>query len=265
MSMRPITEDDLHAYVDGALDPARRDEVAAYLADHADVAERIESYARQRDTLRAAFAPIAEEPVPQSLNLAHLLERRQRPTAFSTWRQLAAALVLVCVGGVAGWMLQGMTRPEIVASDDAYGVAALASEAVVNYKVFAQDKARPIEIAAPDAKALVQWASNRLKAPVSVPDLSGAGYRFMGGRLVATEHGPAVMFMYDDDKGTRLVMLSRPMARQGNSRMTESSREGVNGFTWSSGGIGYSLVGPAPADVLHPIADKARSQLGQSA
>ena len=38
MNHRPITEDDLHAYVDSALEPERRAEVASYLADHPDVA-----------------------------------------------------------------------------------------------------------------------------------------------------------------------------------------------------------------------------------
>jgi anti-sigma factor RsiW len=32
----------------------------------------------------------------------------------------------------------------------------------------------------------VQWVSNRLKQPVKLPDLTGSGYRLMGGRLIAT-------------------------------------------------------------------------------
>ena len=34
MSSRPITEDDLHGYVDGVLEPERVADVAAYLEDH---------------------------------------------------------------------------------------------------------------------------------------------------------------------------------------------------------------------------------------
>ena len=82
--------------------------------------------------------------------------------------------------------------------------------------------------------------------------------------MVATPHGPAVMFMYDDDKGTRLVMLSRPMAREKNTKMAESTSHGITGFSWAHEGIGYSLVGRAPAHVLHPLADKVRSELGGS-
>ena len=87
---------------------------------------------------------------------------------------------------------------------------------------------------------------------VIVPDLSESGYRFMGGRLVATAHGPAVLFMYDDDRGTRLVMLSRPMTIDRDTAMKLHSRGAVAGFTWANRGIGYSLVGPVAANLLHP-------------
>ena len=36
---------------------------------------------------------------------------------------------------------------------------------------------------ASDSAQLVQWVSNRLKQPVTLPDLTGSGYRLMGGRL----------------------------------------------------------------------------------
>jgi len=45
MNHRPITEDDLHAYVDSALEPERRAEVASYLAEPSIVAGQRHSYA----------------------------------------------------------------------------------------------------------------------------------------------------------------------------------------------------------------------------
>jgi anti-sigma factor RsiW len=43
--------------------------------------------------------------------------------------------------------------------------------------------------------------------------------------------------------------------------MAESGRGGVKAFTWSMDGIGYSLVGTLPADLLHPLADEVRAQV----
>ena len=58
MTNRPITEDDLHAYVDGVLEPEREAEVAAYLEGHPDMARRVSAFSDQRDLLRKALAPI---------------------------------------------------------------------------------------------------------------------------------------------------------------------------------------------------------------
>jgi len=50
--IRPISEDDLHAFVDDALDGPRRGEVAAYLAAHPAVAARTTAWRTQRQQLR---------------------------------------------------------------------------------------------------------------------------------------------------------------------------------------------------------------------
>ncbi|SME90729.1 Transmembrane transcriptional regulator (anti-sigma factor RsiW) [Tistlia consotensis] len=261
MSRRPITEDDLQAFVDQALDPPRRAEVEAYLEAHPEVAGRIEGYRRQRAALRAAFAPVADEPLPPELSLARLIEARRRTR--TVWWRAAAAALLLGLGGGAGWSLHQAVAPEAPAGPG--GILALAQEAADSYAVYAPDRVQPVEIRADQQARLVAWASQRLQRPVKVPDLTASGFRFMGGRLVATPHGPAVLFMYDDDRGTRLVVLSRPMAVERDAPMAERSKGDVAGFTWAQQGIGYSLVGPLPPDRLHPLADTVRRQVAPDA
>jgi anti-sigma factor RsiW len=137
----------------------------------------------------------------------------------------------------------------------------LAQEGADSYAVYAADHSRAVELGAADRPQLVRWLSDRLQRSVAVPDLAQAGYRFMGGRLVATRHGPAGLLMYDDDRGTRLAMLVRPMEIEGDSPMSEHSQGAVSGVTWADRGLGYTLVGARPADVLHPLADEARRQI----
>jgi anti-sigma factor RsiW len=224
MTNRPITEDDLHGYVDRVLEPKRQAEVASYLEAHPDVARRVAGFSSQRDLLRAALAPIADEPLPPELNLARIIESRQRRRTPAWWG--IAAMLLVSVGGLGGWIVRG----EMQGAPG--GLAALTQEAAYSYNVYAPDRVRPVEIRASDTDQLVQWTSSRLQRPVKVPDLKASGYRLMGGRVVATAHGPAAMFMYDDDHGERLVVLTRPMASADqNAPMTPGSQGGVGGLS----------------------------------
>ena len=160
-------------------------------------------FSDQRDLLRKALAPIADEPLPPQLNLSRIIENRRRRPSPVWWA--VAAMLMLSIGGLGGWVMRGSLQ----ASPG--GLAALAQEAAYSYSVYAPDRVRPVEMRASDSAQLVQWVSNRLKQPVTLPDLTGSGYRLMGGRLIATSHGPAAMFMYDDDRGNRLVVLTRPM------------------------------------------------------
>ncbi|RXH18235.1 anti-sigma factor family protein [Bradyrhizobium guangzhouense] len=253
MNQRPITEDDLHAYVDQALEPERRAEVAYYLDDHPDVAGRVAAYAAQRQQLRGALASIADEPLPAELNLSHIIENSKR-RPLRAWRAIAAVLLLG-IGAVGGWSMRSVLQ------ERSNGLSSLAHEAAYSYNVYAPDRVRPVEIRASDSAELTRWVSNRLKQPVKVPDLSVSGYRLMGGRLVATPHGPAGMFMYDDDHGDRLVVLTRPMNdRNLATPMMPQSTGDVAGFVWADGGMGYTLVGQLPGETLKPIANEIRKQ-----
>jgi len=141
------------------------------------------------------------------------------------------------------------------------GIAALAQQAVDSYAVFSPDRERPVELRADDRATLVSWASGRLGREVTLPDLSAQGYRLMGGRLVPTPQGAAVLVMFDNDAGSRLVLLTRPMALERDTPMAHRDDGAVQAFTWATEGNGYSLVGSLPPSILHPIADVVRQQM----
>jgi anti-sigma factor RsiW len=262
---RPIEEADLHAYVDDALDPLRRQRVEAHLAQHPDQARRLAQFVAQRDALCEALAPVAAEPLPASLDPAQLLERSasaRRSTELepprSRWPLLAAGALLFALGGAAGYALRGSGLPAQA------GIEALAREAADSFRVHAVDPARPVEIDAAGKAELVRWFSERLQSSIAVPDLLAAGYRFLGGRLVTTPHGAAALFLYADMRGAKLAVLVRPMAVEKNTRMSEQVDGLLGSVAWATRGIGYSLVGAAQPDILHPLADEVRRQLDQA-
>lgn len=265
---RPILEEDLHAYVDEALDAQRRREVRDYLLQHPEAAREVEAHALHRRELRAALAPVADEPLPPTLNLARMVaehelrehheqQERRAPHRRWPWGMAAAVVLALGLGTGAGWSLRGGAA----AGGDA-GIFALGREAARSYDVYASDTTRPVEMGPSQRAELVSWVSSRLGRKVAIPDLSPSGYSFMGGRLVMTEHGPAGLFMYDDAHGTRLALMVRPMAVEQNTPVMKKIDGPRAGFAWADEGLGYGVVGANEAQVLHPLADEMRRQIG---
>ncbi|WP_374572048.1 anti-sigma factor [Phenylobacterium sp.] len=254
MSAHPITEDDLHALVDGQLAAARQAEVEAWLAGHPDAAARVAAYRAQRQAIRSAFADVAEEATPARLNVRTLAARDAAGWGGLQWRAVAAACALLLVGGTAGWGLRGFSQPP------GRGIDALAQEAAVSYAVYAPDAMRPIEIPASDRGLLDRWVSQRIGRKVQAPDLGRSGFRLLGGRLVATPHGPAGMFLYENRAGARVALLVRPMEVDKTAAMRRRSAEGTESYAWADDGVGFSVVGEAGRNDLDPLAQEARRQ-----
>ena len=62
-----ISDDDLHAFVDGALDPERRRSVKAALSQDPDAAARVAAYRSQAEALHTAYDPVGDAPLPEGL------------------------------------------------------------------------------------------------------------------------------------------------------------------------------------------------------
>ena len=135
----PVTEADLNAYVDDALDLTRRIEVEDHLARDPAAAARIMADLRVRDVLRAAVAGAPRlRPAPErTLVLAHRLDRGlawKRVTQHL--RRVAAMAVLVG----AGWLAHSQAslsdtdddradQPAVVVADALHARHALAVRA----------------------------------------------------------------------------------------------------------------------------------------
>ena len=85
----PVTEAELHAYFDGELSPERRGAVEAYLGNHPEDADRLESYRGQDILIRRAYRTLAERPL--SPRLLGVVTRRETPHRRGWWQALAAA------------------------------------------------------------------------------------------------------------------------------------------------------------------------------
>ncbi len=255
--IRPIAEEELHAYVDNQLDPERVPAVLRYLQEHPEVARQVADWRAQREALRAAFNGVAAEPIPPPLGLERLIEGRLG-RRWVPWRVAASALLAFSLGGAGGWFLHGGLQPP------AATITLLAQEAVANHVVYTADRRRPTELGAQQREDLARWVSNRLNHQVAPPDLSTEGYNYIGGRLAATPDGPAGLFMYDGPQAVRLTVFVLPLHTAPEVPIQHIDFAHVDGCAWIHKGVGYTVVGKLPPPELKRLAEVVRQQLSGS-
>ncbi len=237
-----LSEDRLHAYVDGRLDEADRAEVEALLAQDEEATARVRAYQEQNAELHRAFDPVLAEQLPAGL------QDPGRQTASYGWRA-AAAVALLLAGAASGWFAN-----DRLAAPSAGMARSLAGEAVVAHRVYTKEVRHAVEVAANEEAHLVAWLSKRLDAPLTPPDLTTDGYSLVGGRLLPASEGAAAHLMYENRTGDRLTLYVRTN-RSGDDSAFRFARDGeVSAFYWLDGPLAYALLAEVDRDTLLPLA-----------
>lgn len=239
-----ITEDDLHAFVDGAIDTETGAEVEAWLAAHPEDAVRVRDWQRQKTQLHDAFDAVLDEPVPPAIEAA--LTAPPRRARSGIWTRAAAAVVLFTAGLGAGWVLH-----DEVGRRDA---ESFMHQAVSAHVVYVGERRHAVEVWAKEERHLVAWLSKRLKHPIKAPQLGELGFRLVGGRLVADAGTPAAQFMYEDSAGRRITLYTRRTRDGGDTSFRFVERGGVSAFYWIGGPLTFALMGEMKREELLPVA-----------
>jgi anti-sigma factor RsiW len=246
----PVTEDELHAYVDGELAPDRRSAVEAWLAAHPDDMARVNAWRALADAIRARYGAVATEPVPARLSL------RQIERAGRSWGSIAAAATIAAflVGGAAGWTAHDVTTPRPNAA------AASTAEAVDAYKLYVVEVRHPVEVPGNEEAHLTQWLSKRVGYQLRIPDLSPVGLKLVGGRLLPGPRGAAAFFMYESKTGERFTLYST-RAGGPDSALRYNVDGQVGALYWADGDVAYVVNGEANRERLHTVAESVYAQL----
>jgi anti-sigma factor RsiW len=248
----PVTEDELHAFVDGELSADRQTAVEEWLASHPEDAARVAAWHAQADAIRGRFGNAVNETIPARLKVEALLRSGRN------WRALAAAVAAVAflVGGVAGWMARSTTEVSAAVTDPA---DQLAQRALAAHKLYIGEIRHPIEVGAAEAH-LMPWLSRRLGTTLRIPDFSAFDMKLLGGRLLPGEMGPAALFMFENSSGDRITFYCSKLPEPQTSFRYYSS-DNVAAIRWVVGDYGYVVSGPADKMRLKELARAAFEQL----
>src|SRR5215212_5073994 len=239
----PVTEDELHAYVDGELPHDRRAAVEAWLAGRPDDAARVASWRLQAGAIRARYGDVATQPLPAKFNFDRM-SYASRP-----WKMAAAAAVIAAffLGGFAGWMLRNIN------GDGPGIVQQLTAQALDAHKVYAVEVRHPVEVAASDAEHPQQWLSKRVGYPLRAPNLEAQGLHLVGGRLLPTPAGAAAaFFMYENASGERFTFYCTRAAAP-NTAMHYNAADKAGAIYWVDDNIAYVISGASERKQLWQV------------
>jgi len=251
---QPVTEDELHAYIDGELPADRKEAVAAWLAEHPEQAALVAAWQAQAEAIRARYADIANEPVPDRLTLAQVLQ--QGRSAGRRWFGYAAAASLAAflIGGGVGWFAHGAT-----ASPNSF--ESITADALEAYKLYVVEVRHPVEVPGNERTHMTRWLTKRLGYQQHIPDLQAMGLKLVGGRLLPGPTGVAAAFyMYEGASGERFTIYSAP-AGSPETALRYQQRDRFAAFYWVDDKHAYVVSGPANRDQLEKVTKAAWEQI----
>ena len=248
----PVTEDELHAFVDNELPAERRGDVEAWLAGHPDDAERVQAWRAMADALHARYDGVADEAIPKHLEIDRLVQQPRRWIAGA----IAAALVAFVAGGSVGWLAHG-------ASSAPTAFQNFTVDALDAHKLYVVEVRHPVEVPGSERTHLQQWLTKRCGWIVRAPELDATGLKLVGGRLLPGPNGPASFLMYESASGERFTVYAARAATE-DTQMRYASRDNDGALFWADRGVGYVVSGGNDKDRLQQVARLVYDQAEKS-
>jgi anti-sigma factor RsiW len=239
----------LHAYVDNEVSGEQKAEIEALLLSNPELMQRVDAWRRQREALKNTYDKVLAEPLPPSL-VATL--RSGGTLAAHPYLAMAAALLLLVLGGLSGWFLAvGSGQMEI---------ANIARRALVAHAVYAVEVRHPVEVAAAEKDHLQSWLSKRVGTAFIVPDLTAEGYTLLGGRLLAAEDRPAAQLMYEDANRNRITIFLTAQPGDSETALHVEQQGKLVACYWLDGKLGFAVAGEMDRDRMMKLANRIYDQ-----
>lgn len=248
----PVTEDELHVYVDGELPADRLAAVEAWLATHPDDAARVATWRSQADAIRARYSALVKEPVPERLALDRITRRGRVWTAMA----VAASVCAFIAGGAAGWIVRGTAVPPAPPSV----FEQFTNDALQAHRLYVGEVRHPVEVPGIERQHAVQWLSKRLNYQLRVPNLEEIGLKLVGARLLPGPTGPAAFFMYEGTSGERYTLYCGTTSAV-QTAMRYHGGDQASAIYWVDRELAYVMSGPANRDSLTKVAQAAYDQI----
>jgi anti-sigma factor RsiW len=251
----------LRAYVDGELDPTRREQVEVLLAHRPDLQHTVDALRASCLPYRAAYDSQQLPPVPDRLmqevsTYAQLAQSVQSPSAHVQPPRRRAALRLgwgmaasFAVGWAVPWRLTGPAAAPPIAPAWAQAIASY--HALYVRATVEQQFDKPEQLA-----SLVEGLTADQKQRLVVPDLSPMGWAFRRVQRLGFEGRPLLQMVYLSAEGVPIALCALPASTaEGMEAPLRIDRlQGQTVAHWVDRGLAFVLVADLSAEVMGDVA-----------
>jgi len=232
---RRIHDEDLHAYIDGALSEDRALLVRQALAEDAALAERVALFEADKAMFKSVYGPLADRPLP--VELITRVRQPSRPRMSLKLAGAIAATLAVLAGGPLVWEYSAL----------------LTGKDVVDVALDAREGTAPkAELIATDGSPKVERYDTALReataSNVRVPDLSRMGYRLAGLHL----YDKAAEILYRGPQNQLYTLYVR--RSDGTARFDQFARRGLRVCIWQDDQITTVMAGDVSAAAMQRLA-----------
>jgi anti-sigma factor RsiW len=240
-----ISNEELHAFIDGELDETRSAEIAELVTHDADLARQIAAFRADKARLLRLFGPVIDRPLP-----AHWRTRILRPAPryrIPAFAAVAASLVLV-VGLLVLRQSSGTKEDTIIAE----AIAARGGSALAE---------RSIAIASSrEAASSSRLMSETLRMKARAPELTQLGYKLTAMEIYpGVPGGKAIELVYRGHGDRQVTLYVRHAA--GAPRFDQFERNGMRVCIWQDDVVGMVVTGSMSAAEMQRLASLAYSAL----
>ncbi|HTV32632.1 MAG TPA: hypothetical protein VME69_05960 [Methylocella sp.] len=256
-STPPVSEAELHSFVDGGLDRARREAVEAHLATAPDDAARVTIWQAQNEWIRAAFARI-ESPPPAwpappepKLHCEAVMADPRKP-------------------GHSGWGFEASSWherwfwPLIGLAFAAGGLATVGAAHLLSAN--APEEGDGGRILAPQAipgMAQSETAMKGLPEPAAplLPNLTFDSYKLTGVQSLPGHKGQKLCLFYARSNAGPLTLCVESIPGPSESPLQPTGHSPAAAVSWRQRGADYVLTGTLAEPELRSLADSVRAQI----
>jgi anti-sigma factor RsiW len=272
----PVSEAELHGFVDGDMDRGRREAVQAFLATSPEDAARVETWRRQNETIRAAFAPVERGPLPWSLPLAPGAEGaaasgraaggQAEASGSHAWRARWFARLIglsfasgALLAGSAAYLAGFVNAPEAAPPSLEGATPAGMNDSFVTRAMAALRAFEPPPTAvrlSPNSDGPGQDAA----API-LPNLPVEGLKLAGVRAMPGEQGQMSCLVYAKPDEANIALCVEKAGDPGETAPRVFGNFPSAAIHWRQKGANYALVGALPEATLRSLADAVHAQV----